>query len=72
MWELSKPWDLIVDFHSVEGKLIKDAVLLHLPGDNIGVKLVDEARRAVVFDDFNDALLHFFVLDDFLFKRVSV
>ena len=72
MWELSKPWDLVVDFHSVEGKFIEDAVLLHLPGDNIGVKLVDEARRAMILNDFYDALLNFFVLNDFLFKRVSV
>ena len=72
MWELSKPWDLVVDFHSVEGKLVEDAVLLHLPGDNIGVKLVDEACWAVVLDDFYDALLYLFVLNDFFFKRVSV
>ena len=72
MWELSKPWDLVVDFHSVEGKLVENAVLLHLPRDNIGVKLVDEACRAMIFDDFYYTLLHFFILYNFLFKRVSV
>ena len=64
--------NLVVDLHAEDGHLLKQALVGQFARTHVRVELGDEAGRAVVLDDFDDALLYVFIFDDLGFEGLGV
>lgn len=70
MWDVSKPWHVVMYLHPVNWQLVNQALFVQFSRYYVGSKLGEVTGSTVLLNDFNDALVNFVVLNDFTFKSI--
>ena len=70
--EVTEPWNLVRDHHAIEWELVEETMLVHFAGYDVCVEFRNETSWTMVLNDLDNTLCDLFILDDFLFKSITI